>query len=154
MSKALSISSWFGGAILISTLSVAFGASPAGIRSVFLNGIDISGAKNQEMKNVDIMINERGDVFIIAPHYQVSEEDTYVPLARYVQGLNVPAHKPPQAVSAAAMGDTAVGQKVEQPKATPVETGTADAPPPSEATPAPEGDGEPKDKAGTDSAQP
>lgn len=135
---------------------MAFGATPAGIRSVFLNGLDISGAKNQELKNVDIMINERGDVFIIAPHYQVSEEDTYVPLARYVQGMNVPAHKPPQAVSAAALNETAAGgQKVEEPKATPVITGMAEAPPPAEGQEGlPASGAEPQDKAGSDSAQP
>jgi hypothetical protein len=116
---------------------------------MFLNGIDISGAKNQHLKNVDVMINERGDIFIIAPHYQVSEEDTYVPLSRYVQGLSVPAHKPPQAVGAAALGDTSPVQKVEEPKALPTMTGTEAAPAEGaapEAAPT-----EPQDKVGSDS---
>src|SRR5690606_10690339 len=58
----------------------------------FLNGTDISSARSQELKNVNVVINERGDVFIIAPHYQVNEEDTYIPLSKYVQGLNAPVH--------------------------------------------------------------
>ena len=55
-------------------------------RSIFLNGTDISSARGQELKNVSIHINENGDVFIMAPHYQVNEEDSYVPLSKYVQG--------------------------------------------------------------------
>lgn len=70
----------------------------AGMRSIFLNGTDISSARNQELKNVDIHINENGDLFIVAPHYQVNEEDTYVPLSKYVEGMGGPKHKPPQAV--------------------------------------------------------
>lgn len=64
-------------------------------RNIFLNGIDISSATGQELKNVTIRINEKGDVFIVAPHYQVNEEDTYVPLSKYVQGVNLPTHKKP-----------------------------------------------------------
>lgn len=74
-------------------------AAPAGTRSVYLNGVDISGAKSQDLRNVDVHINENGDLFIIAPHYQVNEEDTYVPLSKFVQGMNLPKHKPPQKVS-------------------------------------------------------
>ncbi len=73
-------------------------AAPAGTRSVYLNGVDISSAKSQDLRNVDVHINEAGDLFIIAPHYQVNEEDTYVPLSKFVQGMNLPKHKPPQKV--------------------------------------------------------
>ncbi len=73
-------------------------ASPAGTRSVYLNGVDISSAKSQDLRNVDVHINEAGDLFIIAPHYQVNEEDTYVPLSKFVQGMNLPKHKAPQKV--------------------------------------------------------
>ena len=62
-------------------------ASPAGVRSVYLNGVDISSAKSQDLHNVDIHINEAGEIFIIAPHYQVNEEDTFVPLAKYVRAM-------------------------------------------------------------------
>lgn len=73
-------------------------AAPAGTRSVYLNGVDISSAKSQDLRNVDVHINEAGDLFIIAPHYQVNEEDSYVPLSKFVQGMNLPKHKPPQKV--------------------------------------------------------
>jgi hypothetical protein len=75
-------------------LSIAGNASA---RSVFLNGIDVSSARNQTLKNVQIKINENGDVFIIAPHYQVNEEETYTPLSRYVQGSSGPVHVVPRA---------------------------------------------------------
>ena len=73
-------------------------AGAGGVKSVFLNGIDISSARNQELKNVDVLINEQGEIFLLAPHYQVNEEDTYVPLSKYAQGLGPIAHKPPQSM--------------------------------------------------------
>jgi hypothetical protein len=87
----------FGGALAAAAVTTALGASP-GVRSIFLNGVDISAARSQELKNVDVRINESGDVFIVAPHYQVNEEDTYVPLSKYAEGLKLPKHKAPQAV--------------------------------------------------------
>lgn len=72
------------------------GAQSASARSLFLNGTDISSARSQELKNVNIVINENGDIFIIAPHYQVNEEDTYIPLSKYVQGAGTPSHKASQ----------------------------------------------------------
>lgn len=72
----------------------AFAAVTQAVRSIFLNGVDISGARSQELKNVDVVINEKGDLFIVAPHYQVNEEDTYVPLSKFVQGMNGPRHEP------------------------------------------------------------
>lgn len=77
--------------------------TPTGTRSVYMNGVDISSARSQSLKNVDLSINETGDIFIVAPHYQVTEEDTYVPLSKFVQGVNAPAHKPPQAIGAKAL---------------------------------------------------
>jgi hypothetical protein len=51
-------------------------------RSIFLNGVDISSVKNQELKNVQsIRINERGDIYITDSHYTVVEEETYAPLS-------------------------------------------------------------------------
>jgi hypothetical protein len=91
----------------ILAMALAYPASQppqAPVRSVFLNGIDISSARSQELKNVDIVINEQGDLFISAPHYQVNEEDTYVPLSKYVQGANAPVHQAPQAVGAEGVG--------------------------------------------------
>jgi hypothetical protein len=61
-------------------------AAPAGVRNLYLNGV--------------VTINERGDIFIIAPHYQVHEEDSYVPLSKYVQSMSAPQHKAPQPIAA------------------------------------------------------
>lgn len=85
---------------IIASVSVASdrGQSPAGrLRNILLNGVDISSARGQHLKNVDVTINEQGDVLIVAPHYQVHEEDSYIPLSKYVQNLNTPEHKAPQA---------------------------------------------------------
>lgn len=76
-------------------------ASTNGLRNVFLNGIDISSAKSQDLKHVDVRISDTGDIFLVAPHYQVNEEDSFVPLSRYVQGLNQPVHQPAQKISGA-----------------------------------------------------
>jgi hypothetical protein len=59
-------------------------SSPALARSVYLNGVDISSARNQELKNVAITINEHGDVFISGPQYQIQEQDSYIPLSAVV----------------------------------------------------------------------
>ncbi len=84
----------------------AFAAVTQAVRSIFLNGEDISGARSQELKNVDVVINEKGDLFIVAPHYQVNEEDTYVPLSKYVQGMNGPRHEPMKKLPPPAGGET------------------------------------------------
>jgi len=87
------------GGIAIFSLSAIITAAPSGLRSIFLNGSDISGARNQLLKNVDVRISENGDIFIVAPHYQVAEEDAFTPLSKFVQGMNAPVHKNPQKVS-------------------------------------------------------
>jgi hypothetical protein len=96
--------------ILISSATIAFAvfsvsammtAAPSGLRSIFLNGSDISGARNQQLKNVDVQIAENGDIFIVAPQYQVAEEDAFTPLSKFVQGMKQPVHKAPQKISAA-----------------------------------------------------
>ncbi len=55
--------------------------SSGGLASIYLNGIDISSALNQDMKSVDIHIDERGNLFITAPHYYVNEAESFVPLS-------------------------------------------------------------------------
>lgn len=81
------------------SVSAMMNAAPSGLRSIFLNGSDISGARNQQLKNVDVQIAENGDLFIVAPHYQVAEEDAFTPLSKFVQGMNAPVHKAPQKIS-------------------------------------------------------
>jgi len=87
--------------IAVFSTSAIISASPSGLRSIFLNGSDISGARNQQLKNVDVRITENGDIFIVAPHYQVAEEDAFTPLSKYVQSMNAPVHKNPQKISTA-----------------------------------------------------
>jgi hypothetical protein len=103
------------------------------MRNVFLNGVDISSAKSQDLKNVDVHISDNGDVYLVAPHYQVNEEDSFVPLSRYVQGLNQPQHQPAQKLNPTA---PAVASPT-MPASRPMPTASTTAPTP---TPAP-GDG-------------
>lgn len=72
----------------------------SGNRSVFLNGIDISSARSQDLRNVHVKITETGDVYVTAPQYQVTEEETFMPLSSYSSKPPMPEHKPPQAMSA------------------------------------------------------
>jgi hypothetical protein len=82
--------------ILASGLALVLLPATANARTVFLNGTDISAARSQEIKNVTVQIDEKGDVYIIAPQYQAVEEHTYLPLSKYVQGLNKPSHQAAQ----------------------------------------------------------
>jgi hypothetical protein len=88
-------------AIGVATFGAAITASgnPTG-RSVFLNGEDISSARNQKMTNVTITIDEDGNILVDGPQYRVHQENTYTPLSRLSRlGPNpYPAHKPPQAI--------------------------------------------------------
>ncbi len=83
------------GLILLGSIPVLYGAGPPGLRMVYLNGVDISTARGQQLKKVDVQISENGDIYIVAPHYQVHEEDSYVPLSQYTQGVNAPSHLAP-----------------------------------------------------------
>ncbi len=61
----------------------AAATTPAALaRNIFLNGVDVSSSRSQELRNVQVRINEKGDLFISAPHYQVTEEDFFTPLSR------------------------------------------------------------------------
>src|ERR1700733_2191360 len=63
-------------------LALLLNAIPvAGYGSMYLNGIDISSALNQDMKSVDVHIDERGNIFITAPHYYVNEAESFIPLS-------------------------------------------------------------------------
>ena len=71
-------------------------------RSVFMNGIDISSSRNQDLRNVHVKISENGDIFIAGPQYQVTEEETFMPLSSYTGKSQPPAHRPPQDMSSSA----------------------------------------------------
>ncbi len=79
-------------------------------RSVFLNGSDVSGARNQSLKNVDLHINENGDILIQAAQYQVNSTETYKPFRKQqvlTQGARqfVPEHKKPTQLSPTQLKD-------------------------------------------------
>ena len=64
-------------------------------RRIYLNGVDISGAKHQELSDVNISIDGQGHIFIEAPHYEVIEESQYIPLSSNFKSKSTrPAHKP------------------------------------------------------------
>jgi hypothetical protein len=68
-------------------------------RSIYFNGIDISSARNQDLRNVHIKISETGDIFITGPQYQVTEEETFMPLSSFKGKTVMPEHRPPQAMN-------------------------------------------------------
>ena len=104
-------------AVLVGMPTLAL-ASTTGLRNVFLNGIDISSAKSQDLKHVDVHISESGDIFLVAPHYQVNEEDSFVPLSRYVQGLSQPTHQPAQKMESKVQAQPGPGAPVANPMST------------------------------------
>jgi hypothetical protein len=104
-------------AVLVGMPTLAL-ASTTGLRNVFLNGIDISSAKSQDLKHVDVHISESGDIFLVAPHYQVNEEDSFVPLSRYVQGLSQPTHQPAQKMESTVQAQPGPGAPVANPMST------------------------------------
>lgn len=78
--------------VIAATAAVFFTGVPvAEARNIYLNGVDVSSSRSQELRNVQVRINEKGDIFISAPHYQVTEEDFFTPLAR----VGAPPTPPP-----------------------------------------------------------
>lgn len=98
--------------ISVSLLSALLLPSSAIAKDVLLNGRDISSARNQEMKNVNIRIDDKGNIFIDAPHYKVHEEDTYSPLGHFMRDNAKenagapPTHQAPQGINNAPVGKT------------------------------------------------
>ncbi|MFK7872631.1 MAG: hypothetical protein AB8C84_05595 [Oligoflexales bacterium] len=62
-------------------------------QQLYLNGTDITGSTNQDLKQVDVHIDDKGHIFIAAPHYTVVEQASYLPLGEY-KGKH-PQHTPP-----------------------------------------------------------
>lgn len=70
--------------------------SNATVRSIYLNGVDISAAKNQNLEQVNVRIDTRGNIYVEAPQYEVQQESTFVPLSRQAPPHpNLPVHKSP-----------------------------------------------------------
>jgi hypothetical protein len=88
------------------TTRPAYSAAPMPVttpnRSVFMNGVDISSARNQDLRNVHVKISENGDIFIAGPQYQVTEEETFMPLSSYTSKSQPPTHKAPQVLNGGA----------------------------------------------------
>jgi hypothetical protein len=70
-------------------------------RSVYMNGVDISSSRSQDLRNVHVKISDDGDIYIAAPQYQVTEEETFLPLSTYTRA-KTPEHKPAQPMISAA----------------------------------------------------
>ncbi len=64
-------------------------------REIFLNGSNISGSRNQTLKNVTLKIDGEGNIYIEAPHYQVNQENTFIPLSRWQKPKASPQHNTP-----------------------------------------------------------
>ena len=79
--------------VLSSTLS----APSLLARNIYLNGKDISSAKNQIMENVTLQIDRYGNIYIEAPHYEVLEENTFIPLSQWK--ANQMQHKKGEGIS-------------------------------------------------------
>ena len=64
--------------IRLSLLATALAtwASPALAQDVYLNGVRITGVKNQQFDNASVRIDAQGNVKILAPQYRVDRLDT------------------------------------------------------------------------------
>ncbi|MGE0172864.1 MAG: hypothetical protein AB7T49_08770 [Oligoflexales bacterium] len=93
-------------------------------RSVYLNGQDISSVRSTTLKNVNILIDDKGSVYIEAPHYKVDEQNTYLPLSRSNTPEGKPQHQLPSHPDLKS-GEfekvpPAAGEKAEDPPAAPL----------------------------------
>ena len=75
---------------LLATLFLLCDSTPATARNIFLNGTNVSGAKNQFLENVTLQIDKDGNIYIEAPHYHVQEESTFIPLSQFSMKTSVP----------------------------------------------------------------
>lgn len=86
-------------------------AGEATARSIFLNGVDISNARNQSLEGVDIRIDAEGNVFIIGNHYEIYQQQPVAPLVPHVESPGTPQRsgstpKLPPSLQGAAPGAT------------------------------------------------
>ncbi len=49
-------------------------------RMIYLNGVNISSVRSQDLENVNIHIDKQGNIYIEAPHYETGVEKSYHPL--------------------------------------------------------------------------
>jgi hypothetical protein len=60
--------------------NLVFESTQAPSRMIYLNGTNIGNVRNQELQSVTVRIDEAGNINIIAPQYDVSQESSYHPL--------------------------------------------------------------------------
>ncbi len=92
----------------LAVVSFSAFAAGTGVRSVYVNGIDISSVRNQSLTHVDVKIDGNGDLYIVAPQYEVQQENTFVPLGQ--QGISHSSpieHKTPSALNRKAQAPSA-----------------------------------------------
>lgn len=87
--------------ISLVTLGDLFASPSLFARSVLLNGQDASNIRSQEMKNVNVFIDEHGNIFLSAPHYQIKHEETFLPLSKAQSKFSAPQHQPPKEITSA-----------------------------------------------------
>lgn len=61
---------------LLVVAAIACWTTPALAEDVFLNGVRITGVKNQSFDNATVRIDSQGNIRILAPHYRVERQDT------------------------------------------------------------------------------
>ncbi|MCX6131087.1 MAG: hypothetical protein NTX25_18775 [Proteobacteria bacterium] len=82
--------------ILSGILGLASISRASSGRVIYLNGIDISAAKNQALEQVNVRIDAQGHIYIEAPQYEVQQETSFVPLSGQMPGHpSLPEHKAP-----------------------------------------------------------
>jgi hypothetical protein len=88
---------------------------------VFINGQEVTGTTNQILKDVAFSIDDKGDIYVLAPHYEVKVEDTYTPLVPGIPKtpeLEVPVKAPEAPPTAKPLPETPpapVADKKEEP---------------------------------------
>ena len=63
------------------------------VRSVYLNDIDVTSATNQKLKNVNVTIDSKGNIYIEGKQYQVILENSYTPLQKTPKKKTMPIVK-------------------------------------------------------------
>ena len=69
-------------------------------RSIFVNGVDITGAVDQTLREVTVYIDKNGDVLITAPQYRVLAKESVKPLGKKPERRPLPKHRSPEKMSA------------------------------------------------------
>ena len=68
-------------------------------RSIFVNGVDITGAVEQTLREVTVYIDKNGDVLITAPQYRVLAKESVKPLGEKPERRRLPKHRSPEKMS-------------------------------------------------------